>query len=136
MKTTEYVHRDEDGEVLSTVHVHVVDLAKDAEYTDDGRRLPLRIQTTGGDTTVQDGAVLVRAQNPNYWDVLDADTFAKTGYVSADDESPAKSDDDAEISFRTKAEAEAYADEHDLAVDKSLLSDDYRAAVARAAREQ
>lgn len=40
-----------------------------------------------------------------------------------------------ELSFRTKKEAEAYADENGLDVDKSLNADDYKAAVVAAANQ-
>lgn len=45
-----------------------------------------------------------------------------------------ESDDDGTLSFSTKKEAEEYADQHGLDVDKSLSATDYKAAVAAAGK--
>lgn len=71
---------------------------------------------------------------------LNATASQSDGHVGAGDRKlggPLNGDDgdqgDGAVSFRTKGEAEAYADEHGLDVDKSLKADEYKAAVAKAA---
>jgi hypothetical protein len=72
-ETTEYVAKDDDGNVTSRVNVHVVDDASDGDY----------VQTTGGARQVRKGDTLVQAGNPNFWDVFTGDEFGNLGYESA-----------------------------------------------------
>lgn len=89
MRHDEYVLRDDDGEVTSSVQVHVVNLDKDAPRDPDtDRRLPFRVTTTGGVVDVPDGAVLVKnSEGASFYDVLTQEQFDESGYQSADDAS-------------------------------------------------
>lgn len=75
-RTKEYVHRDDNGDVVSSVQVHEVTKDEAGE----------QITTTGGVvTTLNEGDVMVSAANPNYWDVLPAKVWGESEYVAADD---------------------------------------------------
>lgn len=73
-KTKEYVHKDDNGDVVSTVNVYIVDDEHDGE----------NVQTVGEPRQVHKGDVLIQSPNPRYWDVLTADEFNKSGYAPAD----------------------------------------------------
>jgi hypothetical protein len=72
-KTQEYVHKDDNGDVVSTVRVHEVTKDEAGES----------VRTTGGDRTLVEGDVLVGGDNPNVWDVLTKDQLNESGYKDA-----------------------------------------------------
>lgn len=104
---------------------------------------PIVVRTTDGAFTVPsdvaDAADL--PEGDEHGGDLNATASQSDGHVGAGNRKlggPLNGDDgdqgDGEgLSFRTKGEAEAYADEHQLDVDKSLKADDYKAAVVEAA---
>jgi hypothetical protein len=76
-KYKEYVAKDDNGEVVSSVNVYVVTEDHDGE----------NVQTTGGIQQVHTGDVLVQSPNPNYHDVLSADVWDGLGYTDATEQS-------------------------------------------------
>jgi hypothetical protein len=71
--TTEYVARDEDGNVTSTVNVYRVTEDRAGEF----------VQTTGGNVETHEGQVLVFGNNPNFCDVISGEDFDNSGYTDS-----------------------------------------------------
>lgn len=75
--TTEYNAKDDDGNVTSTVRAYVV------TEDDVDPNHPQYVTTTGGAREVRVGDVLISDGNPNYWDVMDQETWSGLGYEEA-----------------------------------------------------
>lgn len=71
--TKEFVAKDDNGNVTSSVQVFVVDENSDGD----------NVQTTGGIQQVHSGDVLVQCPNPNFWDVIPESVWADSGYADA-----------------------------------------------------